>query len=98
MTTSLERFWQGRVRSGWRPWSSCTDEANLPRVLAAGADLVGINNRDLKRFVTDLDLTLRLRDRVPRRFCWSARAASAAARTLCGCKTRAFRPSSSAKP
>ena len=41
------------------------DEANLPRVLAAGADLVGINNRDLKRFVTDLDLTLRLRDRVP---------------------------------
>ncbi len=41
------------------------DEANLDRVLAAGADLVGINNRDLGRFVTDLDLTLRLRDRVP---------------------------------
>ncbi|MBV8313931.1 MAG: indole-3-glycerol-phosphate synthase TrpC, partial [Planctomycetaceae bacterium] len=41
------------------------DEANLPRVLAAGADLVGINNRDLHRFVTDLDRTLRLRDRIP---------------------------------
>src|SRR5438270_3091376 len=41
------------------------DEINLPRVLAAGADLVGINNRDLKRFVTDLDRTLRLRDQVP---------------------------------
>jgi indole-3-glycerol phosphate synthase len=41
------------------------DEANLPRVLAAGADLVGINNRDLRRFVTDLDQTLRLRDRIP---------------------------------
>lgn len=41
------------------------DEANLPRVLGAGADLVGINNRDLTRFVTDLDLTLRLRDRIP---------------------------------
>jgi indole-3-glycerol phosphate synthase len=41
------------------------DEANLPRVLAAGADLVGINNRDLKRFVTDVNLTLRLRDQIP---------------------------------
>src|SRR3954462_14317391 len=41
------------------------DEANLPRVLAAGADLVGINNRDLRRFVTDLERTLRLRARTP---------------------------------
>jgi indole-3-glycerol phosphate synthase len=41
------------------------DEANVPRVLASGTDLVGINNRDLRRFVTDLDLTFRLRDRFP---------------------------------
>ena len=41
------------------------DEANLPRVLACGADLVGVNNRDLHRMVTDLETTLRMRDRIP---------------------------------
>ena len=41
------------------------DEENLPRVLGLGVDLVGINNRNLRRFVTDLDHTLRLRPSVP---------------------------------
>jgi indole-3-glycerol phosphate synthase len=41
------------------------DPANLPRVLASGADLVGVNNRDLKTFATDLEHTRKVRDRIP---------------------------------
>jgi len=41
------------------------EEENLDRVLAAGSDLVGINNRDLTRFETDLEHTFRLRPRIP---------------------------------
>jgi indole-3-glycerol phosphate synthase len=41
------------------------DAAELERALAAGADLVGINNRDLATFRTDLGVSLELAARVP---------------------------------
>jgi indole-3-glycerol phosphate synthase len=41
------------------------DPANLGRVVDSGADLIGINNRDLKTFATDIEHTLKLRDRIP---------------------------------
>jgi indole-3-glycerol phosphate synthase len=42
------------------------DEKELDRALALGAGMIGINNRDLKTFVTDLDVTLRLLPRIPK--------------------------------
>jgi indole-3-glycerol phosphate synthase len=41
------------------------DEAERDRALALGADVIGINNRDLKTFATDLGLTLRLAPGIP---------------------------------
>lgn len=42
------------------------DEAELERALKVPGELVGINNRDLHRFVTDLETTLRLAPMVPK--------------------------------
>jgi indole-3-glycerol phosphate synthase len=40
------------------------DEAELDRAVAAGAQLIGVNNRDLKTFKVDLATTERLADRL----------------------------------
>ena len=42
------------------------DEEDLGKAVAAGARLVGINNRDLETFRTDLDVSVRLARRVPK--------------------------------
>src|SRR5262249_47294544 len=50
---------------GLTPLVELYEPDNLQRVLDAGATLIGVNNRNLHTFVTDLDHTLRLRERVP---------------------------------
>lgn len=42
------------------------DEAELEVASAVGADLIGVNNRDLRRFVIDLATTERLAAKIPR--------------------------------
>jgi indole-3-glycerol phosphate synthase len=44
------------------------DEAELERALSIGADLIGVNNRDLNTFEVDLRTTERLAARLPARF------------------------------
>ena len=42
------------------------DRVELERALAIGAEMVGINNRDLNSFETDLNVTLRLASHIPK--------------------------------
>ncbi|MEM9352576.1 MAG: indole-3-glycerol phosphate synthase TrpC [Planctomycetota bacterium] len=50
---------------GLTPLVELYEPANLPRVLEAGATLVGVNNRDLRTFQVDLEHTIRLRQQIP---------------------------------
>jgi indole-3-glycerol phosphate synthase len=50
---------------GLQPLVELYDADNLPRVLGAGARLIGVNNRDLRTFVTRLEHTLELAGRLP---------------------------------
>ncbi len=50
---------------GMTPLVELHSAEHLPRVLEAGATVIGINNRDLHTMTTRLDHVLELRDRVP---------------------------------
>ena len=69
------------------------DHENLPRVLDAGARLVGVNNRDLRTFDDAAGTHAGPgREDAGRRAVWSARAASARGPTWSACRRPASAP------
>lgn len=60
----LKHFHALAVEAGLAALVEVHDEAELDRALAAGAGLVGVNNRDLKTFKVDLATTERLAARM----------------------------------
>jgi indole-3-glycerol phosphate synthase len=62
---NLRKLHNEALELGLTPLVEFYEPANLERVLAAGAQLIGVNNRDLRTFEVDLGHTIRLRERVP---------------------------------
>jgi indole-3-glycerol phosphate synthase len=62
---NLRKLHNEALELGLTPLVEFYEPENLDRVLAAGATLVGVNNRDLRTFAVDLDHTIRLRRQVP---------------------------------
>ncbi len=60
----LRSLYNKAVDLGLTPLVELYDPANLPRVLEAGATLIGVNNRNLHTFEVDLEHTLRLREAI----------------------------------
>lgn len=63
--TQLQSLHDEAVSLGLTPLVELYEAANVPRVLDAGARLIGVNNRNLKTFEVDLGHTIRLREQIP---------------------------------
>lgn len=61
----LRGLHQEALELGMTPLVELYDPCHLPRVLDAGARLIGVNNRDLRTFEVDLEHVIRLRESVP---------------------------------
>lgn len=62
---TLRKLHNEALELGLTPLVELYEPANVGRVLAAGATLVGVNNRDLRSFEVDLEHTIRLRREIP---------------------------------
>lgn len=62
---NLRKLHNEIIDLGMTPLVEFYEPENLPRVLAAGASLVGVNNRNLKTMQVDIQHTIRLHDQIP---------------------------------
>lgn len=62
---NLRKLHNEAIELGMTPLVELYEPSNLPRVLEAGASLIGVNNRNLHNFEVDLNHTLRLKEEIP---------------------------------
>jgi indole-3-glycerol phosphate synthase len=61
---NLRKLFNATCELGMTPLVELYEPDNLPRVLEAGATLIGVNNRNLHNFEVDLAHTIRMRERI----------------------------------
>ncbi len=61
----LKRLLDAAAGAGIQALVEVHDDGEAERAVRAGAPCIGINNRDLQTFRTDLEVSLRLRPRIP---------------------------------
>ncbi len=61
----IEEYLDICYRLGMSALVECHDEAEIDTAVSAGARIIGVNNRNLKDFSVDVNLTARLRDAIP---------------------------------
>lgn len=61
----LGELYAAILEGGMTALVECYEPENLDRIAALGAPLIGVNNRDLRTFQTDLEHVIRLRPRAP---------------------------------
>lgn len=61
----LAELHHAAIELGMQTLIELYEPANLPAVLETGGRIIGINNRDLRTFTTDLERTIRLRRDIP---------------------------------
>lgn len=61
----LARLFEEVLAWGMTPLVELYEPENLPRVVKLGAQLIGINNRNLRTFEVNLEHTIRLRAQIP---------------------------------
>jgi indole-3-glycerol phosphate synthase len=61
----LRKLHNETIDLGMTPLVEFYEPHNLSRVLDAGATLIGVNNRDLRTFETDLKHTIRMKSQIP---------------------------------
>ena len=62
---SLKKYMEIADSLGLSALVEAHDEEEVKRAIAAGARLIGVNNRDLRNFTVDINNSLRLRNLVP---------------------------------